>query len=201
MSSGTVHHGASQRPSARRASLPIQRLGPVATAHGFALFETALGPCGIIWASAGSLACSSRKPANATHARVFFSDFRMRARLRRRPMRNARATASWAPSRRGERFFGCRARHGSRATVPSPRLRGRARHSTGRYGLLWRHCGAARRACVARAVGQALGRNRSRSSWPCHRVLAAGGKLGGFSAYGGVATKLRLLAIEGAHVN
>ena len=33
---------------------------------------------------------------------------------------------------------------------------------------------------------------------PCHRVLAAGGKTGGFSASGGVVTKLRLLTIEGA---
>jgi O6-methylguanine-DNA--protein-cysteine methyltransferase len=33
---------------------------------------------------------------------------------------------------------------------------------------------------------------------PCHRVLAADGKAGGFSGSGGVATKLRLLAIEGA---
>ena len=33
---------------------------------------------------------------------------------------------------------------------------------------------------------------------PCHRVLAAGGKTGGFSAPGGVVTKLRLLTIEGA---
>ena len=34
---------------------------------------------------------------------------------------------------------------------------------------------------------------------PCHRVVAANGKTGGFSAYGGVCTKLRLLAIEQAH--
>jgi methylated-DNA-[protein]-cysteine S-methyltransferase len=33
---------------------------------------------------------------------------------------------------------------------------------------------------------------------PCHRVVAADGKLGGFSAHGGITTKLRLLAIEGA---
>ena len=32
---------------------------------------------------------------------------------------------------------------------------------------------------------------------PCHRVLAAGGKLGGFSAPGGAATKLRMLELEG----
>jgi len=48
----------------------------------------------------------------------------------------------------------------------------------------------------ARAVGQALGRNPFAIVVPCHRVLAAGGKLGGFSANGGIVTKLRLLSIE-----
>ena len=48
----------------------------------------------------------------------------------------------------------------------------------------------------ARAVGRALGRNPFPIVVPCHRVLAAGGRSGGFSAPGGVATKLRLLAIE-----
>jgi len=51
---------------------------------------------------------------------------------------------------------------------------------------------------LARAVGQALGRNPFAIVVPCHRVLAASGKLGGFSASGGVTTKLRLLTIEGA---
>ena len=51
---------------------------------------------------------------------------------------------------------------------------------------------------AARAVGEALGRNPFAIVVPCHRVLAAGGKLGGFSANGGVVTKLRLLEIEGA---
>ena len=50
----------------------------------------------------------------------------------------------------------------------------------------------------ARAVGVALGRNPFPIIVPCHRVLAAGGKAGGFSAPGGVRTKLRLLEIEGA---
>lgn len=50
----------------------------------------------------------------------------------------------------------------------------------------------------ARAVGQALGRNPFAIIVPCHRVLAAGGRAGGFSANGGVTTKLRMLAIEGA---
>jgi methylated-DNA-[protein]-cysteine S-methyltransferase len=51
---------------------------------------------------------------------------------------------------------------------------------------------------AARAVGEALGRNPFPIIVPCHRVLAANGKLGGFSAHGGAATKRRMLIIEGA---
>lgn len=49
---------------------------------------------------------------------------------------------------------------------------------------------------AARAVGQALGRNPFAIVVPCHRVLTASGRIGGFSAGGGIATKLRLLALE-----
>lgn len=51
---------------------------------------------------------------------------------------------------------------------------------------------------AARAVGVALGRNPYPIIVPCHRVLAAEGRTGGFSARGGVATKLKMLEIEGA---
>lgn len=54
---------------------------------------------------------------------------------------------------------------------------------------------------LSRDVGQALGRNPCPIVVPCHRVLAAGNKPGGFSANGGVETKLKMLAIEGAAVN
>lgn len=54
---------------------------------------------------------------------------------------------------------------------------------------------------LSREVGQALGRNPCPIVVPCHRVLAAGNKPGGFSANGGVETKLKMLAIEGAAVN
>jgi methylated-DNA-[protein]-cysteine S-methyltransferase len=54
---------------------------------------------------------------------------------------------------------------------------------------------------LARDVGQALARNPFPIVVPCHRVVAAGGKLGGFSARGGVATKQRLLAIERANIS
>src|SRR6266851_2346891 len=50
----------------------------------------------------------------------------------------------------------------------------------------------------ARDVGVALARNPFAIVVPCHRVLAAGGKAGGFSAMGGLKTKLRLLMIERA---
>jgi methylated-DNA-[protein]-cysteine S-methyltransferase len=50
---------------------------------------------------------------------------------------------------------------------------------------------------AARAVGQALAKNPVPVVVPCHRILAAGGRAGGFSAPGGVGTKARLLALEG----
>lgn len=55
---------------------------------------------------------------------------------------------------------------------------------------------------LARAVGQAMGQNPCPIVMPCHRVMAAGdrtgARTGGFSAPGGVVTKLKLLTIEGA---
>jgi methylated-DNA-[protein]-cysteine S-methyltransferase len=66
------------------------------------------------------------------------------------------------------------------------------------YGDIARRLGGVE---LSRDVGQALGRNPCPIVVPCHRVLAAGGKPGGFSANGGVVTKLKMLAIEGALVN
>lgn len=54
---------------------------------------------------------------------------------------------------------------------------------------------------AARAVGHAMGRNPVPILVPCHRVLAAGGRPGGFSAHGGTATKGRLLALEGIQLD
>jgi methylated-DNA-[protein]-cysteine S-methyltransferase len=53
---------------------------------------------------------------------------------------------------------------------------------------------------LARDVGAAMGANPWPIVVPCHRVTAAGGKLGGFSARGGADTKLKLLTIEGAAI-
>jgi methylated-DNA-[protein]-cysteine S-methyltransferase len=68
---------------------------------------------------------------------------------------------------------------------------------TSTYGAL------ARRANLqgaARAVGQALGRNPIAIVIPCHRILASGRAVGGFSAFGGRTTKMRLLALEDVHL-
>ena len=66
------------------------------------------------------------------------------------------------------------------------------------YGSLAKELGAGPEA--ARDVGQAMARNPVPLIIPCHRVLAAGGKLGGFSAPGGSATKQRMLEIEGVRL-
>jgi methylated-DNA-[protein]-cysteine S-methyltransferase len=68
---------------------------------------------------------------------------------------------------------------------------------TATYGELARRVGAPG---AARGVGQAMGRNPVPIIIPCHRVLASGNKIGGFSAFGGMATKERLLALEGVDV-
>ena len=67
--------------------------------------------------------------------------------------------------------------------------------STLTYGDIARRLGDVR---LAREVGEALGRNPFPIVVPCHRVLAAGGRTGGFSARGGTETKMRMLRIEGA---
>lgn len=70
--------------------------------------------------------------------------------------------------------------------------------STTTYGELARRAGLDHPE-AARDVGEAMGRNPVPIVIPCHRVLAAGKKLGGFSAHGGPKTKERLLALEGVH--
>ncbi len=75
-------------------------------------------------------------------------------------------------------------------------LRGTRRGSTLTYGELAAMAGSPG---AARAVGTALRRNPLAVLVPCHRVVAAGGKLGGFSAAGGPCTKMRMLGIEGVH--
>ena len=66
------------------------------------------------------------------------------------------------------------------------------------YGALANELGAGPEG--ARDVGQAMARNPVALIIPCHRVLAAGGKIGGFSAPGGSAAKARMLELEGVNL-
>ena len=168
---------------------------------GFALFETPIGACGIAWSEAGLLATSVARMPTRSGVRASFA--------RRYP---ALAEAAMPPADRGH----CRSdrtapRRASGSTMPMWRLDQdgvgaweldvyRAALAipfgeTRTYGELARALG---RPEAAQAVGQALGRNPWPIVIPCHRILAADGRTGGFSAPGGAATKLRLLEIEGA---
>jgi methylated-DNA-[protein]-cysteine S-methyltransferase len=77
-------------------------------------------------------------------------------------------------------------------------LRRVGRGHTVSYGELARSIGTPG---AARAVGRAMASNPFPIVVPCHRVLAGGGKAGGFSAHGGLSTKARLLAIEGVELD
>lgn len=76
-------------------------------------------------------------------------------------------------------------------------LRAVPRGKTVTYGELAKQVG---RPGAARAVGTAMGRNPWPVIVPCHRVLASGHKMGGFSAPGGAATKEKLLSLEGVAI-
>jgi O-6-methylguanine DNA methyltransferase len=167
--------------------------------QGFALFDTEIGRCGIAWNErgiAGVQLPEARESATRTRLRKRFPDavesapsppvLRAQAGivalLRGEPsdLSGARLDMSGVPP------FHARVYEAARRVPPGATLS---------YGEIAKQIGSPG---SARAVGQALGRNPFAIIVPCHRVLAAGGKLGGFTAEGGVTTKQRMLAIEGA---
>src|SRR4029453_8913963 len=170
--------------------------------QGFTLFETDIGPCGIAWGERGVIAVQLPEADAA----------RTRARLVRRcpaareappPTDVSRAIEGIVALLRGE------ARDLSGVALDMGRIeefdrrvyeiaRGIPAGATLSYGEIAVRLGGRE---LARDVGQALGRNPFPIVVPCHRVLAAGGKAGGFSANGGVTTKLRLLTIERARTS
>jgi methylated-DNA-[protein]-cysteine S-methyltransferase len=169
------------------------------TGHGLMLFATAIGRCGIVWGGAGIAGVQLPEASDAaTRARLLrrFPD----AREASPPPDVRRAIAGIAGLLRGEPrdlspvaldmarvpHFHRRVYEVARTIPPGGTLS---------YGDVAARLGTPG---AARAVGRALGCNPFALIVPCHRVVAAGGKVGGFSAGGGGATKLRLLAIEGA---
>jgi methylated-DNA-[protein]-cysteine S-methyltransferase len=163
------------------------------------IFETTAGFCGIVWSGAGI--CGFRLPGDSAEAT-------QRHLLRRLP-----AAVSGVPSpavlaviATVKRYFAGEAIDFSEVPVDlegqddfSQRIYAELRQvgwgGTTTYGTLARALGAGPEA--ARDVGQAMARNPVPLIIPCHRVLAAGGKVGGFSAPGGSTAKARMLALEG----
>ena len=165
----------------------------------FALFDTAIGFAGIAWNEAGLVACHLPERDTGNSRRSFLRRFpdateaEIPAHLTatvegiRALMRGEKADLTGAPldlSRTPE--FHAKVYEIARAIPPGETLT---------YGEIAVKLGDK---LLARDVGQALGKNPWPMVVPCHRVTAAGGKPGGFSARGGVNTKLKLLGIEGA---
>ena len=166
---------------------------------GYALFDTALGRCGIAWSARGVVAVQlpeadaattrsrlARSAGGAPEAapppavRVAIEAIAALLAGAKRDLEDVVLDESGVPDFHRRVYAAAR-------RIPPGR--------TATYGELAAQLGLPG---AARAVGQALGRNPFTLIVPCHRVLAAGGRSGGFSAHGGVTTKLRLLEIEGA---
>jgi methylated-DNA-[protein]-cysteine S-methyltransferase len=166
---------------------------------GFAFFETAIGRCSIVWNARGVV--RTRLPERDEQA--------TRDRIRSRyptaqevtpPADIQRAIDDMIALLSGE------PKDLNRITLDDAQVpefnrrvydiaRGIPPGSTLTYGEIAQRLGDR---ALARDVGQALGENPFPIIVPCHRVLAAGGKTGGFSAPGGISTKMRMLTIERA---
>ena len=170
--------------------------------RGIAIFETNIGPCAIAWGEQGILGSQlPERDAAATLARLHQRFPQLLEALP--PAEVAAVLAEVQALLRGEQVDLSSVRL-DMTGVPEfhQRIYALVRQlqpgQTTTYGELARQVGEPG---AARAVGQAMGSNRFAPIVPCHRVLAANGATGGFSARGGVHTKLQMLAIERAAPN
>ena len=171
-------------------------------AKEFALFDTAIGDCGIAWSPRGIAGISlpdasaprmrvrmlQRFPGaieSAPPAEIAHAIEAIRSLLRGEPADLSRIDLDMA----GVPDFNRSVYEIARTIAPGRTLT---------YGEIAARVGMPK---DARAVGQALGRNPFPIVVPCHRVVAADGRMHGFSGPGGVTTKLKLLEIEGYEPN
>ena len=169
------------------------------TAHPYFIFETTHGTCGIAWSSAG--VSRFQLPGQSTEATE-------RSLLRRLPGSKPGAPPPQVADTIAavKRYFAGEKVEFSdvqldldgqgeffRQVYAAARRVGWGHTTT--YGTLAKELGGGWEA--ARDVGQAMAKNPVPLIIPCHRVLAAGGKVGGFSAPGGSASKIRMLELEG----
>jgi methylated-DNA-[protein]-cysteine S-methyltransferase len=173
-------------------------VSPDPAGPGWTSFPTAIGACGLAWSDVGIVAVQLPEGRDAaTRARVA----RRSGAMERRPPIAVAAVVERIVALldggdddlgdvtldlRGVGDFPRRVYEIARTVPPG---------STITYGDVAARLGEPG---SARAVGRALGQNPVPIIVPCHRVVAAQGRLGGFSARGGASTKRRMLAIEGA---
>jgi O-6-methylguanine DNA methyltransferase len=177
------------------------------THAAYCLFETPLGSCGIAWSDRGP---SARSPVvtflqlpeattTMTESRIArIAGARLSVppapiaeiieRVRKHLQGHLQDLRDIAVDLNGADLFARQVYEAAREIPPG---------QTRTYGELAKALGYPN---DAQAVGQALGRNPIALIIPCHRIVAAGGKPGGFSAHGGRAIKARLLGTEGATV-
>lgn len=168
----------------------------------FHCFETALGSCGIAWSELG-IKGSQLPEENAGLTRE-----RIRVRFPTASEAAPNAEAQRAVSAVQRLLAGDATAHADLLEVRldeseiaefNARVHAITRQipvgQTLSYGEIARLLG---QPGAARAVGRAEGSNPFAPIVPCHRVLGSNGECGGFSAFGGAQTKLKLLAIEAA---
>jgi methylated-DNA-[protein]-cysteine S-methyltransferase len=167
--------------------------------YGLHIFDTPIGPCGIAWGPRGVTAvsfperdvvktqmrlrqkCPQAQPADPPpHIQSAITDIVALLSGEKRDLAHIAVDDSAASD------FNRRVYAVARTIPPG---------QTKTYGDIAKALGDP---LLARDVGQALGQNPTPIIVPCHRVLAANAKSGGFSAPGGIDTKMRVLTIEGA---
>ena len=169
----------------------------------YCLFDTDLGACGIAWSERGL-------------ARFQLPEADRRATERRLKLRAAAVSSAAAPPPRiataiadvqhymaGERVDFSAVVLDLAGVAPFyaeiyAAARGVGWGETATYGELAQRVGSPG---AARAVGQAMARNPVAVIIPCHRILASGNKVGGFSAFGGALSKQKLLGLEGVRIS
>jgi methylated-DNA-[protein]-cysteine S-methyltransferase len=164
----------------------------------FALFDTAIGRCGIVWSDRGVIGVQLTETGGEVRTRARVLQRFPEAREASPPPEVQQAVdgivallhgaasdlSAVALDMAGVPAFNRRVYEVARSIPPGETLT---------YGEVAARLGDRG---AARAVGRALGQNPFALIVPCHRVLAADGGIGGFSAGGGVMTKRRLLTIE-----
>lgn len=171
------------------------------------LFETAIGECGVAWNPRGL--CGVQLPEK-DHGQT---ELRLAVKCHSTAVADASDVPPWTQSLIADiqRYLAGRPMDFSSVAVDLDgmddfrqrlyaALREVAFGRTTTYGELAKRLGSTGWE-GARDVGEAMGRNPMPIVIPCHRVLAAGNKPGGFSAYGGTTTKKKLLALEGVNLD